>query len=75
MTKKKKKKKKKKKFFVSKYLTHASTREGRKKGRKEGRKQYQYCYINFSSIEDDEKCPNRGGFKRKIKAMEEMLWV
>jgi hypothetical protein len=34
----------------------------------------QYCYSNFSSIEDNEKCPNRGGFKRKVKAIEEMLW-
>jgi hypothetical protein len=34
----------------------------------------QYCYSNFSSIEDNEKCPNRGGFKRKIKPIEEMLW-
>jgi hypothetical protein len=36
--------------------------------------QIQYCYSNFSSIEDNEKCPNRGVFKRKIKAIEEMLW-
>jgi hypothetical protein len=28
----------------------------------------QYCYSNFSSIEDVEKCPNRGGFRQKIKA-------
>jgi hypothetical protein len=34
----------------------------------------QYCYSNFSSIEDNEKCPNRGGFKQKVKTIEEMLW-
>jgi hypothetical protein len=33
-------------------------------------KQVQYCYSNFSSIKDNEKCPNRGGFKQKIEAIE-----
>jgi hypothetical protein len=27
----------------------------------------QYCYSNFSSIEDVEKCPNRGGLKNNLK--------
>jgi hypothetical protein len=34
----------------------------------------QYCYSNFPSIEDVEKCSNRGGFRQKFEAMEEMLW-
>jgi hypothetical protein len=33
----------------------------------------QYCYSNFSSIEDSEKWPNRGGFSPKFEAIE-MLW-
>jgi hypothetical protein len=27
---------------------------------------FQYCYSNFSSIEDVEKCPNRGGLKNNL---------
>jgi hypothetical protein len=32
-----------------------------------------YCYSNLSSIEDVKKCINRGGFRQKIEAIEEML--
>jgi hypothetical protein len=35
----------------------------------------EYFYSNFSSIEDVAKCPNRGGFRPKIEAIEEMLWL
>jgi hypothetical protein len=46
----------------------------KKKPKSRKKNHVQYCYSNFSSIEDNEKCPKRGGFKRKIKAIEEMLW-
>jgi hypothetical protein len=35
----------------------------------------QWCQTNFASIDDVENCLNRGGFRRNIKSIEEMLWV
>jgi hypothetical protein len=34
-----------------------------------------YCYRNFFSIEDVEKCSIRGGFRQKIRAIEKKVVV
>jgi hypothetical protein len=30
-------------------------------------RELQYCYSNFSSIEERKNCPNRGGFRHNLK--------